>query len=177
MTLVLDRLHKSFGGVHAVDEIALEIAPASITGLIGPNGSGKTTLLSLVAGTLRPTSGRIRMDERDLTGHGPQQMVHHGIARTFQTTRVMPTWSVRSALELALRTGRARGADLDRVVDVTGIRGYVDRPATSLTNAAQRLVMVASALATGPRVLLLDEPAVGMDPGEADDLQIGRAHV
>ena len=168
--LEVEGLSKDFGGVHAVHEVSFALERGVILGLIGPNGSGKTTLLNLVAGTLRASSGRVVLDGLDVTRFTPHRKVSRGIARTFQTTRLLGDWTVRRTLEVAAaaRRGGPSAGDIARVV---GIADDLDRAAGSLPSATQRLVMVASALATQPQVLLLDEPAVGMDIDETDHLK------
>ncbi|WP_436498221.1 ABC transporter ATP-binding protein [Actinokineospora sp. HUAS TT18] len=165
MTLLeADRLVKRFGGVAAVDGVSFELDAGRVLGLIGPNGSGKTTLLSLLAGTHKPTEGRVLLDGRPVSGRGAHRTVRAGVARTFQTTRLFPTWTLREALRLA--HAERRGADRGEAA-LLGLVDVVDRPCASLTSADQRLAMIALALATGPRVLLLDEPAVGIDDAQA----------
>lgn len=167
-TLETRSLTKSFGGVRAVDDVSLVIEPGQILGLIGPNGSGKTTLLNMIAGTLKPTAGAILLDGADVTGLAPHRKAGRGITRTFQTTRVMPQWTVRESLVLA--GGGRRALPVSAAAERVGIDGVLDRPVGSLSSAQQRLVMVASALVAGPKVMLLDEPAVGMDVAETDHL-------
>lgn len=163
---------KRYGGVRAVDGVSFALDSGQIVGLIGPNGSGKTTLLGVLAGTHDPTDGTVSLEGRTVSGRGAHRTVHAGIARTFQTTRLFPTWTLRDALRLAAgerpRGGESRG-DAD-IAELLGLGDSLDRPCASLTSAAQRLAMIAVALTTGPRVLLLDEPAVGMDASEAATL-------
>jgi len=174
MTVILsvDRLVKRFGGVAAVDGVTFDLDAGAILGLIGPNGSGKTTLLGMLAGTLDPTEGTVTLDGRTASGRGAHRTVRAGIARTFQTTRLFPAWTLRESLQLARgeRRGRRTPWTDDEIAALLGLDGRLDQPCTALTSAAQRLAMIALALSTGPRVLLLDEPAVGMDEAEADVL-------
>lgn len=160
---------KRYGGVRAVDGVSCTLDEGQILGLIGPNGSGKTTLLGVLAGTHNPTQGTVLLEGRTVSGRGAHRTVRGGIARTFQTTRLFPRWTLRDALRLAAgeRTNRTFAADEHAVPELLGLTGMLDRPCASLTSAAQRLAMIAVALTTGPRVLLLDEPAVGMDTDEA----------
>jgi ABC-type branched-subunit amino acid transport system ATPase component len=166
---------KRFGGVRAVDGVSFTLDGGTILGLIGPNGSGKTTLLGVLAGTHDPTEGTVLLDGREVAGRGAHRTVHDGIVRTFQTTRLFPTWTLRETLRLARgerRRGRRDFGGLDdvEVARLLGLEQDLDRPCAALTSASQRLAMIAVALATGPRVLLLDEPAVGMDTDEASAL-------
>jgi branched-chain amino acid transport system ATP-binding protein len=168
--LKIDSLSKVFGGVRAVDGVTFALERGQVLGLIGPNGSGKTTLLNMIAGTLRPTSGHVILNQSDLTLSSPHRKVGKGIARTFQSTRLMSDWTVRQTLKLAAKA-RTSQRSVEEIADIVGISDELDKLAGSLPSATQRLVMVASALATNPELLLLDEPAVGMDIDEADRLQ------
>jgi ABC-type branched-subunit amino acid transport system ATPase component len=168
--LAVDALTKEFGGVHAVDRVSFTLERGQILGLIGPNGSGKTTLLNLIAGTLRPSTGRVILDGADVTRLLPHRKVARGIARTFQSTRLLGEWTVRQTLTLAC-AARATTHSPAEIAALVGIEDDLERVTGSLPSAIQRLVMVATALATRPEVLLLDEPAVGMDVEEADRLQ------
>ena len=160
---------KKYGGVRAVDGVSFVLEQDQILGLIGPNGSGKTTLLGVLAGTHDPSEGSVLLDGQAVSGRGAHRTVHSGVARTFQTTRLFPSWTLRDALRLAggERTTRATQWNASVVPELLGLTYALDRPCGSLTSAAQRLAMIAVALTTGPRVLLLDEPAVGMDTDEA----------
>ncbi len=171
MTTLLEarEVVKRYGGVRAVDGVSFTLGSDQVLGLIGPNGSGKTTLLGVLAGTHDPTEGSVLLDGRPVAGKGAHRTVHGGIARTFQTTRLFPTWTLRNALRLAggERPRERQGYGEDVVPELLGLNGLLDLPCASLTSAAQRMAMIAVALTTGPRVLLLDEPAVGMDTSEA----------
>lgn len=163
---------KRFGGVRAVDGVSFALQERAVLGLIGPNGSGKTTLLSVLAGTHDPTEGTVSLQGQVVSGRGAHRTVRAGIARTFQTTRLFPTWTLADCLRLARgeRTGDGGGWTDEQVVSTLHLDGLLDRRCTGLTSAQQRLSMIAIALSTGPRVLLLDEPAVGMDSDEAQAL-------
>ncbi|MGL4254684.1 MAG: ATP-binding cassette domain-containing protein, partial [Microbacterium sp.] len=165
-TLEIEGLTKTFGGVRAVDSVSLTVQPGRIVGLIGPNGSGKTTLLNMIAGTTRPASGSIRLAGDDVTSFPPHVKVARGITRTFQTTRVMAAWTVEESLALAA----GHGLDPFDAATQVGIDDVLARRVGTLSNAQQRLVMVGCALASGAKVMLLDEPAVGMDVAETDHL-------
>ena len=172
MTVPLEArdLVKRFGGLAAVDGVSIELAEREIMGLIGPNGSGKTTLLSLLAGTQRATSGEIVVAGQRIRG-GARAFVHAGVGRTFQSTRLFSSWSLRDGMHLAIgerpsaRAGSAVLTDAE-IADLLGLEPVLDEPCSTLTSVDQRLGMVACALATAPQVLLLDEPAVGMDTSE-----------
>lgn len=163
-------LVKKYGGVRAVDGVSLTLEAGSIVGLIGPNGSGKTTLLGMLSGTLEATSGTVLLHGHPLAGGGAHRYVRAGVARTFQTTRLFPTWTLEESLRLASgerpKGGRST-IEPHEVAALLGLHDVLDARCGALTGAQQRLSMIAVALATGPHVLLLDEPAVGMDRAEA----------
>lgn len=167
MTALLEvrGLAKAFGGVRAVDGMDVAVETGAICGLIGPNGSGKTTFLGLLSGTYRPDRGTVRLDGRRLDGLPAHRTVEAGVARTFQTTRLFPRWTLSENLRVA--AGVRGGTDTAAPLEVTDLGGRGEAVCAALSNAEQRLAMIAVALATRPRLLLLDEPAVGMSPPEA----------
>ncbi|MBV9899208.1 MAG: ABC transporter ATP-binding protein [Chloroflexi bacterium] len=168
--LKVDDVAKTFGGVHAVDGVSFEVDGPSVLGLIGPNGSGKTTLLSIVAGTYAPTRGQVTLESTVVSGRGAHRTVHAGIVRTFQTTRLLGTWTLRESMQLASNEGHpgARSArSIDDIAGLLHLSALLDQRGRGLTSAQQRMAMIAVALSTAPKVLLLDEPAVGMDLNEA----------
>ncbi|HEV2149449.1 MAG TPA: ABC transporter ATP-binding protein [Longimicrobiaceae bacterium] len=189
MLLRTQNLGIDFGGLRAVDSVDLAVAPGAVTAVIGPNGAGKSTLFNLLNGFRRPTTGRILLGEQDVTGWPPHRMARAGLARTFQSTRLFATASVlenvlmgyrlrtRTHLwDALLRTARARREERacrDRAMEALAFVGadhFADRPVGSLPQEAQKRVAIALALATEPRLVLLDEPAAGVNPGETDGL-------
>ena len=158
---------KAFGGLRAVDRMDVSVPAGSIFGVIGPNGSGKTTFLGLLSGTYRSDGGRITLDGVRIDGLAAHRTVRAGIARTFQTTRLFAAWTLGANLAAADRTADAAH---ENILALTGLEGREDAVCASLSNAEQRLAMIAVALATRPKLLLLDEPAVGMSPPEATAL-------
>jgi branched-chain amino acid transport system permease protein len=167
---------KRFGGVHALRGVSIDIGENEIVGLIGPNGSGKTTLLNCIAGVYPPTSGRIVLDGQPLAGRGGHRVARAGVVRTFQNIRLFGRLTVLQNVEIgALATkqvGRARSGDYARhVLDELGIGALADRDAGTLAYGDQRRLEVARALAAGPRFLLLDEPAAGMNEAESEALR------
>ncbi len=195
MSLELAALNKTFGGVVAVNAVDLVVAPGQVFGLIGPNGAGKTTLINLVAGQLRPDSGTIRFEGGDVTGLEPHHLVRRGIARTFQGGRVFKGLSayenvlvgrhtrMRSDVLASLLPWRARSENVDRhrayaLLDRVGLRPQAARLAGELAYGDQRRLEIARALASEPRLLILDEPAAGLNPTESARLrQLMRALV
>ena len=160
---------KTFGGVRALDKVSIAVGEASIHGIIGPNGSGKTTLLGVLAGTHRPDHGQVLVDGDRVRGRGAHRFVRAGVARTFQTTRLFGDRTLVENLRVgAAESGAGRSASVERILEITGLGDRADATARGLTNAEQRRAMVAVALSTGPRTLLLDEPAVGMSSAESD---------
>jgi len=177
--LEVDGVSKVFGGVQAVRTMQVSVEEGVIQGIIGPNGSGKTTFLGLLSGTFRPDGGSIRLAGRRLDGLSAHRTVKEGVARTFQTTRLFASWPLAANIRLAAeehrtggsaRSGTYAGLTLERILALAGLDERGGEICASLSNAEQRLAMIAVAVATRPVLLLLDEPAVGMSPTEAGDL-------
>jgi branched-chain amino acid transport system ATP-binding protein len=169
--LETEALTVRFGGILANADISIGVNEGEILGLIGPNGAGKSTLFNLVAGTYRPTSGRIRFDGRDITRLPPASRCKLGIARTFQVVKSFETMSVLEnvvvgALVRHVSTRAAR-EEAYRVLDVTGLTRRAEANARDLTPPEKRRLEVARALATQPKLLLLDEVLTGLTPAEA----------
>ena len=188
--LQIERLSRFFGGVKAVNEVSLEVSQGTIHGLIGPNGSGKTTLFNCLTGIYRPTSGKIHFKGSRIDGLGSHQIVAQGISRTFQNLRLFSGMTalenVMVARHLHLRSGviaaiagsvRAREDQFDAVtyagemLTFCGLSGRENDLASSLPYGLQRRLEIARALATEPELLLLDEPAAGMNSAEAANLK------
>jgi len=169
--LKTEALTVRFGGILANADISIGVEEGEILGLIGPNGAGKSTLFNLVAGTYRPTSGRIRFEGRDITRLPPAVRCKLGIARTFQVVKSFETMSVLEnvvvgALVRHVSTRAAR-EEAYRVLDVTGLMRRAEANARDLTPPEKRRLEVARALATQPKLLLLDEVLTGLTPAEA----------
>jgi branched-chain amino acid transport system ATP-binding protein len=163
-------LTKRFGGLTAVSGVAFDVEAGELVGLIGPNGAGKTTLFHLITGFQSPTEGRVCFDGRDVTGLRPHAVCRLGIARTFQIVQPFPGLSVLSnaAIGAFNRTrdpGVARAMAREALA-VVGLEAQAEREARTLTLGDRRRLEVARALATGPRVLLLDEAMSGLAPSE-----------
>jgi len=170
--LTVTDLTKDFGGLRAVSSFSFDIEPGEILGLIGPNGAGKTTVFNLVTGFLRPSSGRILLDGRSVVGLRPFAVTRRGIARTFQVVKPFPKLSVRENVTLAAFAHEASRRRAEAVaaglLDSVGLGDRLDSPAADLTLGEQKRLEVARALATHPRLLLLDEPMGGLNPREVD---------
>ena len=188
--LRVDRLAKRFGGYQALADVGLVVEPGSVHAVIGPNGAGKTTLFNVITGILPPTAGSVALEGRDITGWRADRVIQSGIARTFQQVRL---FRGMNALENVMvgrhtRTHGGFGAALVRppfrergeeagtrrrareLLELVGLAARADTWAGDLTLVEQRRLEVARALASDPRLLLLDEPAGGMTPVEVEDL-------
>jgi branched-chain amino acid transport system permease protein len=168
-------LTRTFGGVRAVADLSLEIREGELVGLVGPNGSGKTTLVNLLSGSLRPTSGRVLVAGRDVTTLPPHRIAHAGVARTYQIPRPFASMTVRDNVAMAVMFGRVPGqlAHARRVaaehLAVVGLDHLADAYPSALTLHQRQLLEMARALATAPKVLLLDEALAGLNPAEIDN--------
>ncbi|MFF5085462.1 ATP-binding cassette domain-containing protein [Actinoplanes sp. NPDC000266] len=161
--LRLDQACGRYGAVTAVHPLTLDITAGARQAIIGPNGAGKSTLLHLIAGTLRPASGRIRFDDRDITRRSPGWRARHGIGRTFQHPATIDALTVRDNLTLA--DGR-HSAGPDRMLERLGLTEHADTPAARLSYGQRRFLELGMALTGRPRLLLLDEPSAGLDPAD-----------
>jgi branched-chain amino acid transport system ATP-binding protein len=172
--LVVDRVGKRFGGLVALSEVSLDVEPGSIVGLIGPNGAGKTTLFAIVAGFLAPTAGRVLFEGRDVTAAPPHERARLGIARTFQIVQPFAGLTVVENIAVGAHLRHARRAEaLARAAEVArrvGLGAELDKPASALTVAGRKRLELARALATEPKLLLLDEVLAGLNPSEIRDM-------
>ena len=172
--LSVDRLVKRFDGLTAVDDASLSVASGSITGLIGPNGAGKTTLFALIAGFETPSSGQVHFDGRDVTRLPAHKRAVAGIARTFQIVQPFAGLTVRENIAVGAylrETARANAhAKAEAVAHAVGLAPMLDQAAGSLTVAGRKRLELARALATAPKLLLLDEVLAGLNPSEIRDM-------
>ncbi|GAB3190927.1 ABC transporter ATP-binding protein [Hydrogenophaga aquatica] len=175
-----------FGGLTAVDGVDAVFRPGELVGIIGPNGAGKTTFFNAISGVTRPTSGRLLADGRNLSGKGPHRYAAHGIARTFQTPRVFADMPVRDNIAFGLKFAGRRprkwvfwGEEAqvpwalrtaDSILSLIGLAAQADLPASAITPSQQRLLEIGMALATRPRMLLLDEVAAGLTEAEIEEM-------
>jgi branched-chain amino acid transport system ATP-binding protein len=173
MLLELTRVSRSFGGLAAVKSVDLQVDAGEIVGLIGPNGAGKTTLFNLITGAFRPSSGTIRFGGRDITGLAPHARCRLGIARTFQLVRPFPNLSVLDNVAVGSVYGRepaasrrAAEAAARETLDLLGLADRAHHLARTLTLVDRKRLELARALATHPRLLLLDELLAGLNPSE-----------
>lgn len=189
MILELKKISKSFGGIKAINDTSFGINEGEIFALIGPNGAGKTTLFNIISGNYKSTSGEVFFKGEKINHLKPHNIVHLGIARTFQNIRLFSSMSVLEnvmigfnkqmnygILEAFLHLGRFRKVEKEfkakayELLEELGISEFADEKATSLSYGQQRKVELARAMATNPSLLLLDEPAAGMNSAESDDL-------
>jgi ABC-type branched-subunit amino acid transport system ATPase component len=194
--LKIEKLSKKFGGVTAVDSLNIDVQPGGVHGLIGPNGSGKSTILNLISGIYRPTAGSISMSGTDVTRLMPHQRAGVGIGRTFQNIRLFPTLTVLQNVMMG-RVSQQRGSLLGilfgsafvrreveelkeratEAVRFMGIERWIDDLPGNLPYGHQRLVEIARVLASDARLLLLDEPAAGLNSSEKKELGQMLTHI
>ncbi len=168
--LQLERVTKRFGGLTAVRDVTLAVSAGDLVGIIGPNGAGKTTLFNVIAGYYRPEEGRVLLEGRDVTGQAPHAICRLGLTRTFQIVKPFGNLSVADNVMIGSLTRvtsmRAARVDAERVIETCGLRAYAATPAKALPIGLRKRLEVARALATRPRLLLLDEVMAGLNPAE-----------
>lgn len=190
VTVEVEALSKDFGGVSAIDDLTFSHDSGGVFGLLGPNGAGKTTLFNLISGMETPTSGAVRVNNIEVTALRPDQVAHHGVARTFQNLQIFDSLSVLENVYVA-RTARMNGSVWPAILGLSRMRRLQTReedharqllervgldaryhmlPAATLPYGLQRRVEIARALATEPQLLLLDEPLAGLSRAESADL-------
>ncbi len=174
MALIASEIVVDFAGLRALDRVSIELRSGEILGLIGPNGSGKTTLVNALTGQVRPLSGRIVVDDVDVSGLAPRQIALRGVARSFQIVRLFKNLTVEENVETAaLARGLGRRAARRRAASLLAefrLEHLAGQSAGTLSYGDERRVEIARALAGEPAYLLLDEPAAGMNEAEADTL-------
>jgi branched-chain amino acid transport system ATP-binding protein len=187
--LQLENVTIQFGGLRAVGDLSFQINPGELIGLIGPNGAGKTTVFNLITGVYHPTAGKIHFNDIAIPGHKAHQITRLGIARTFQNIRLFPSMSVFDNVRTAMVMHQQHGIthalvrgpayhdeeatienDILDLLDIFKLRDVAHVPCKSLSYGDQRRLEIIRALATKPKLLLLDEPAAGMNPTEKEEL-------
>ena len=182
--LVIHRLVKRFGGLVATDHVSLEIHPGEIHALIGPNGAGKTTLINQLSGDLSSDEGRIEFDGRDMTREPAHRRALAGMARSYQITSVFPEFTVLQNVAMAVQAHAGHSFRFWRpamaepalvtpaleALDLVGMAAMKDRPVAALAHGQRRQLEIAMTLATGARLLLLDEPMAGMSHAESEEV-------
>lgn len=186
MTPFLDvkDIRKSYGAIRAVEGVSFAVGPGEIVGVIGPNGSGKTTLFNSILGQIRPSSGHVEFCGEDITGMSPLELSRRGVGRTFQNLQVFVKLSVRDNLIAAAQefkgTMAARmfaagdaglGRHADEMIDLFRLRHVAHLPAGSLSYGQQKLIDIAMAFMSAPRLVLLDEPCAGVNPSLVEQLR------
>ena len=165
-----------FGGLRALHDISFTLEKGEILGLIGPNGAGKTTLFNIIAGTFPPSSGSIQFDGEEITSQGSRQICHKGISRTYQLVRTFSNLTVYENVLVGLYFGKPRnigGATEEEACELLRLTGLLQKaniPARSLTLVGRKQLEIARALATRPKVLLLDEAISGLNPTETETM-------
>lgn len=175
--LAVDRVSRRFGGLLALDSVSLGVEEGEIVGIMGANGAGKTTLFAVIAGHVKPSSGTVRLRGRDVTGLRPDRICRMGLTRTFQIVRPFAGLSVfDNAVVAALYGSRAssdrRAAEVAamQAIEDAGLAGRTDQAAGTLTLSGQKRLEVARALATGSRIIMLDEVMAGLTPTEVEEM-------
>ena len=188
--LEIKNLSIMFGGIVALDGVNMATKKGTIHGLIGPNGAGKTTLFNIMTGIYKPTSGNVYLNEKEITGFTPNIIANLGIARTFQNIRLFNSMSVLenvlvamhnsmnvNIIDIILKTKNFKKEEklkrekAEKLLEYTGLVKYINNKASSLPYGDQRRLEIARALATGPSLLVIDEPAAGMNNKETSDLK------
>jgi branched-chain amino acid transport system ATP-binding protein len=187
--LELENVTIRFGGLTAVSDVSLKVGEGELIGLIGPNGAGKTTVFNMITSVYQPTEGKILFNGKPTAGVKPHALTKSGMARTFQNIRLFGSMSVFDNVRAATQLHRSHGIrealwrghshhagekDVENrvleLLEVFSLQDYRDEPATSLPYGGQRRLEIVRAMATQPKLLLLDEPAAGMNPSEKEDL-------
>jgi branched-chain amino acid transport system ATP-binding protein len=186
MDHILDvrELTKRFGGLTAVSDVSFNVGRGEIFGIIGPNGAGKTTLFNVIAGFHRPTAGKVALESHDITGHSSDEISRRGIARTFQAVSSFDQHSVTENLRrsemiarchnpLAYLSHRKRASDVDvrEVAEFIGLTGSLDGTAGSLAYGQQKVLGIGMAMMVSPKLILMDEPAAGLNSSEKRDVR------
>ena len=172
--LQVRHVSRAFGGLRAVQDVSLEVPEGSLTALIGPNGAGKTTLFALLSGFLVPDQGQVIFHGEDITGHAPHRNAQRGLTRTFQIVQPFAAQTVRENIAVGAHLHhperQAALAEAEAVAARVGLTAQLDKPARDLTVAGRKRLEMARALATRPKLLLLDEVLAGLNPQEISEM-------
>lgn len=182
--IVLQNVSRNFGGLKAISDVSLTTRSGEIFGIIGPNGAGKTTLFNLIAGHYKPSSGRVLLDAKDVSGRAPHEIASRGLARSFQMPRLFKTDTVHENLLRAQKFGvipapwaligksrsRVNNSSPERIAEMVGLSDLLGAQAGSLAYGLQKALGIGLALATNPTILLMDEPAAGLNPSEKNGM-------
>ena len=175
-TLHLERVGVRYGGVQAMDDVSFHILPGRVYGLIGPNGAGKSTTINVIAGVTRPSSGRVKFNDQDITDWQPHQRARSGLARSFQNLALFPSMTVRENIACGVAAGKRgpsrhdRDAIVDEEIDRLGLGPFQHELITVQSLGMRKRVELARALVSKPSLLLLDEPAAGLAAQEIHEL-------
>ena len=177
--LRVEGLSRRFGGLIACDEIRFSVMPREVFGIIGPNGAGKTTLFNVISGRFKPSAGRVTFEGRDVTGLSSDKIGRTGIGRTFQGVHMFREATVRENLRNAeviarrhdpvaylMRRKTSRNVGYDAICEAVGLTSHLDIVAGNLSYGVQKMLGIAMALVTSPKLLLMDEPVAGLNPSE-----------
>ena len=169
MILSTYNLTKSFGGLVAVNNVSLSFERETITAIIGPNGAGKTTFINLCTGLLKPDSGKVVFNDVDITNLPPEKRIQMGISRTFQIVNIFPGLTVEQNIKIPLLSVKDKkniNKDLDYILDIFGLKSKRKTIASELSHGDQKILEMAMAIATNPKIIFLDEPVAGVNPAE-----------
>ena len=176
--LRIEQLSKRFGGVRVFQEVSFDLPQGGLMGVIGPNGAGKTTLINVISGRTPPSAGKVLLGGRDITGQPAYAISRMGIARSFQQTNTFRSVSVRENIERAVLFGQgSRPSGLDRLLEEFQLTSRLDEQSDKLPYGLQKMLGLVMAFATNPKVLMLDEPAAGLERAERHHVDVFVQHV
>ncbi|BAC51633.1 ABC transporter ATP-binding protein [Bradyrhizobium diazoefficiens] len=179
-TLIVEGIRKSFGGLHVFSDVSFTVAPGEVLGIIGPNGAGKTTLINVVCGMLRPSAGRVLLGGEDITGGPIHASSRRGVIRSFQQTNTFRNATIRENISRAVRFSRGESSawkKLSPLVEAFGLEPYLSVQSDKLPYGLQKMLGLVLVCATSPKVLLLDEPAAGLEHRERPRIDIFVDHM
>jgi len=171
--LKTENITKKFGGLKALENVNIEVEKGKVVGLIGPNGAGKTTLFNVITGFYKPDGGRVLLEDKNITGLSPHQICKLGVTRTWQILKPLSTMTVEDSLKVSLynrNKGPVLGEKLEKLLDFFDLKKIRNRLCGRLTVLELKLVSLAQALATEPKILLIDEIGAGLNPLEQDEI-------